>query len=331
MQYKDYYQILGVNKNASDAAIKEAYRKLARKFHPDVNRDPRAQERFKEINEAYEVLKDPEKRKKYDLLGSEWGSSTGAPSHFSFDEILKNFGFTGSEGGERGQTRSYRTASGVGAPFSDFFQLFFSDLPTASSEPPSDITQPLPLTLEEAYRGGEKRVEVRRLLSCTHCHKRGIVERGLCRHCQGTGKFQQEEVLSVQVPAGIREGQKILLRGKGVGGGHLYLQVVLKPHPKYTLREEDLYGDLSIPLATALTGGEVEVTTLNGPVKLKIPTLINGGKVLKLRRLGFPKKGGGRGDLYVKIIPRFPEELRHADIQAMLQVLKKYAPEGGKE
>lgn len=325
MQYKDYYKILGVDKKASLSEIKEAYRRLARKYHPDVNKSPQAQEKFKQINEAYEVLKDPEKRRKYDLLGSQWQAVKGAGQpNFPFEDLLAHIGFRTTSFGE-GHTA-----------FSDFFRLFFSD-PFETKQPSSwqgrDVSQPFMLTLEEASGGGIKRVQMTKIGLCRTCGGKGMLEKALCPSCFGAGKVKETEWLDVVIPRGIRTGQKIRLRGKGEPGpvpGDLYLEVQLKEHPLFTLKGDDLYLDMKVPLITALRGGEVKVPTLNGDIVLTIPPGTNSGKTIRCKGMGFPSRKGGTGNLYVRVLVVYPEHLDDRDRKEMLRILEKYNVQGGK-
>ncbi|WP_038070326.1 DnaJ C-terminal domain-containing protein [Thermus scotoductus] len=258
---KDYYAILGVPRNATQEEIKRAYKRLARQYHPDVNKSPEAEERFKEINEAYAVLSDPEKRKVYDTYGTATPPPPPPPGGYDFS------GFDVED-------------------FSDFFQeLFggglFGGMGRRRPRKGRDLRAELPLTLEEAFRGGEKVVEVggRRV--------------------------------SVRIPPGVQEGSLIRLAGLGGPGeppGDLLLSVRLLPHPVFRLEGQDLYAILDVPAPIAVVGGKVRAPTLEGPVEVTIPPRTQAGKKLRLKGKGFPGPHG-RGDLYLEVRVVIPEHL----------------------
>ena len=287
MEYKDYYQLLGVPKSADEKEIKQAYRRLARKYHPDVNPDKNGQEKFKEINEAYEVLSDTAKRKKYDTLGANWQQ---------YEQYQR--------GGGQGpfQWGQYRTVTpeefenifGGGGPgdlggFSDFFRTFFGgDFGGGQvrSRPRrgQDIEQPVEISLEEAH--------------------------------QGTARMVQKDGrrLEVKIPPGVRTGSKVRFAGEGMPGaagpGDLYLRVQVAEHPGFERRGDDLYNKVPVDLYTAILGGEVEVTTPKGRVILKIPPETQTGKTFRLGGQGMPKPDGKSfGDLYAEVRVVLPERL----------------------
>ena len=312
MEFKDYYGVLGVSKTATDEEIKKAYRKLARTHHPDLNPgDKTAEAKFKDINEANEVLGDPEKRRKYDELGANWRQYENQPPPRGPQ------GFPGGQGGYRTVTpEEMENLFGQESPFSDFFSTYFGGAGGPSvggrrgrqtrARKGHDIEAVAELTLEEAFSGTTRRVSVSR-----------------------DGK---ERTVEVRIPAGIKDGARVRATGEGAksagdaSAGDLYLLVELQPHPRFERREQDLYTRVGIPVTTAVLGGEVSVTTLSGStLRLKVPELTSSGRVFRLRGHGMPTvgKSGERGDLYVTAdiqIPSTlsPEERRHYEaLQAL--------------
>ncbi len=307
MEFKDYYATLGVGKNATEKEVKQAYRKLARKHHPDLNPgDKNAETRFKAINEAYEVLGDPEKRRRYDELGSNWRQyeqtqQQAGPSPFG-SGWSANVG--GGAGGFRTMTEDeMRRIFGDEDPFSDFFWTFFGGAePEAgrrgrSARAPrarrgQDLEQEIELTLEEAYHG------VTRRLSIKHDgHARS---------------------LDVRIPAGVGDGSRVRVAAEGQhgaaggGAGDLYLRVRLQPHPRFERKARDLYTRVPIPVTTAVLGGEAEVTTIAGrPLRLRIPAATQTGQVFRLKGQGMPAVGkpDSQGDLYATVEVRVPRHL----------------------
>lgn len=303
MEYKDYYDTLGVSKTASQDEIKKAYRKLARKYHPDVNPDdPNAEEKFKEINEAYQVLSDEEKRQKFDRFGSQWKQyqqTGGRPEDFDWSQWATQ--------GQRGGTQ-YRTVSqedleqmfggGLGG-FSDFFETLFGGMggsrttrrtsPRVSAQDlqrGQDIDHPVEISLEEAFNGAT------RILT-----------------------YEDGRRIEAKIPPGVKTGSKIRLSGQGAGGargsGDLYLKVTVKHHPKYERDGDDLRIGLPVDFFTALLGGEVKVTTIDKTVELTIPPETDSGKTFRLKGLGMPKLNNPkkRGDLFATVEVQVPKNL----------------------
>ncbi|ODS54476.1 MAG: hypothetical protein ABS36_11290 [Acidobacteria bacterium SCN 69-37] len=304
MEFKDYYATLGLSKTASEADIKRAYRKLAREHHPDLNPgDKKAEARFKEINEANEVLGDPEKRKKYDELGANWRDYERAA-----ESGAGGFGggarwSTGGSGGYRTMTpEEMNAAFGGQDPFSDFFHTFFSGggfsaggatgggrRRSSRSQRGQDVEQLVDLTLEEAYAGTSRRVVAAR--------------------------EQGERSFEVRIPAGVKDGARIRAAGEGGQGarggaaGDLFLVVRLLPHSRVERRGQDLYQKVDIPVTTAVLGGEVSVPTLAGTtVRLKVPAVTAQGRTFRLRGHGMPTVGkpDERGDMYVTAQVQIP-------------------------
>ncbi len=315
--YKDYYKILGVERTATEQEIKSAYRKLARQYHPDLktgSEKEAAEEKFKEINEAYEVLSDPEKRAKYDRLGANWqhGQEWQPPPD------MDGFHFYTWNDGDLGATG-----------FSDFFELLFGRTKANRTgagfrwEPQmrgQDIESELQLTLEEAYRGGEKTIQLTSREICAACQGSGHLDRGICAYCGGTGNTTGRKTLEVKIPPGIQNGSKIRLRnqgGEGLGGGQrgdLYLKVNIQPHPLFTLKGNDIESKVIITPEQAALGDKVTTATLDGDIILTIPPQTHSGKKLRLRGKGWPLKGGGRGDHYVEVVIDLPSLLSEAEL-----------------
>jgi curved DNA-binding protein len=300
MEFKDYYQTLGLGKSASSKEIKQAFRKLARKFHPDVNPgDKAAENRFKEINEAYEVLGDPDKRRKYDELGANWRQYEQA------QQAGQSPWATG--GGEPGGFRSInadelRDMFGGEHPFSDFFQAFFSGGGTAERRGRSpraarartgqDVEEAIDLSLEEAMKGAMRRLAVKH-----EGHTRTV---------------------DVRIPAGVGDGSRVRVAGEGVPGGaggragDLYLRVRLTPDPRFERKGRDLYTQVAVPVTTAVLGGEAEVPTVGDrPLRLKIPPTTQNGQVFRLKGHGMPAvgKSAERGDLYATVNVTLPKQV----------------------
>jgi DnaJ-class molecular chaperone len=322
MEFKDYYATLGVAKGAAAKEIKQAYRKLARKFHPDVNPgDKTAEARFKDINEAYEVLGDPAKRTKYDELGSNWrqyeqGGAAGGASPFAGGWNVNPGG--GQGGGFRTMTQEeMEDLFGDTNPFSDFFTTFFGGGGPAAGSRPSrgtrsrarggrDLEHELDLTLDEAYHGTTKR------LALSHAGPSRPVD--------------------VRIPAGVGDGSRVRVPGEGEPGagggkaGDLYLRLRVAPHPTFERKGQDLHSTVPLPVPTAVLGGEVDVPTMSGKtVRLKIPASTQNGQVFRLKGYGMPARGSHpQGDLYGRIEVQVPttltdEEREHYAALAKLQ------------
>ena len=286
LDYKDYYATLGVDRKASQDDIQKAYRKLARKYHPDVNTSTGAEDKFKEVTEAYEVLKDADKRRTYDQFGHSWKQRGGPPPGW------QNVGFD---------------FGGGGSGFSDFFESLFGGAGRAGGGPGQgpfggfggfgggfggpnlDQEVTLALTLEEAAKGGQRQVTIR----------------------DQNGRAQS---FSVNLPAGVKEGQKLRLQGKGLEGpngqkGDLFLKVDFRPHGKFKLDGRNLQADLPISPWVAALGGEASVRTLDGTIRVKVPAGSSSGRKIRLRSKGYPNPKGQDGDLIVELKIMVPESL----------------------
>ena len=304
VQYKDYYATLGVAKSASQDEVRKAFRQLARKHHPDVAKDKKtAESKFKEINEAYEVLGDAEKRKRYDELGADWdrGGAHQPPP---------GWGRAGRPGGMGGMPGGFE-----GTGFSDFFEQFFSGgaargganpfggMGGAGAEPArgGDIEADLLVTIEEALHGGKKKISFRR------------------------DARAQVETYEVAIPKGVREGQKIRLAGQGHtahgahaahrrgSAGDLYLVVRFEKHPDYRIEGADLYYDLFVPAWMAVLGGETHIPTPDGSILLKVPAGTQPGRKFRLKGRGLPVSATARGDFYAELAVTLPTELTPAE------------------
>ena len=308
---KDYYQLLGVKREATQKEIKQAYRKLARKHHPDLNPgDKAAEAKFKEINEAHEVLSDPEKRKKYDQFGEQWMYA---------DQFAKGGG-THWGSGSGGSTFDFRGFSPEGGNLDDMLGEIFSGFTTTgrtrTRRTPrprrgKDIEYPVEITLEEAYHGTTRLVQLPSEGICPTCGGTGMVHNVACLSCQGTGRTLSGQRLEAKIPAGVGEGSRIRLAGKGEAGsgggasGDLYLIISVKPHGRFERKGDDLYTEVSVPLLTAILGGEIMVPTLKGNISLKIPPETQNGQTFRLAGQGMPqmRQSGGTvyGTLYARV------------------------------
>jgi len=325
VEFKDYYKILGVERNASGDDIRKAFRKLARQFHPDVAKDKkRAEEKFKEINEAYEVLGDVDKRKKYDELGADW----------------KNGGFRPPPGGNGGPGgyESYSWRSGEpgaegfefgGTGFSDFFEQFFGGRggfrhAETGTERGQDVEGVIMVTLEEAMRGSVRSVSVRHNTQCPDCKGSGVKGRQACPTCGGAGQVSTTHSYQVRIPAGVHDGQRLRLAGRGEPGagggpaGDLYLRVRLASHPDFRVEGSDLYHDLDLAPWEAALGTSVPVPTLDGSVNIKIPSGAQNGQRLRVRGRGLPG-----GDLYAVVRVQMPKELSEPEKRLWEQLARE--------
>ncbi len=348
---KDYYEILGVSRNATQDEIKEAYRKLALKYHPDVNKSKEAEEKFKEITEAYAVLSDPEKRKQYDMYGEEGIYSQYTQEDIfrgvNFEDIFRDFGFD----------------------FSDLFKQFFGNFETGYS---LDIENDLDITLQDLYKGGKKEINVSRYEPCKACNGTGV-EKGsrwitcpeckgagqirsyrrtpfgtmvtvttcprclgagkipekVCKVCNGTGRVYSTSKIEVNVPVDISDGERLRLKGQGhyQSGqkGDLYLNVHIIPDLKFKKDGYDLSSEIEINYLDAILGTTVNFVNIDGEeIKVEIPRLTQNGDTIRIKGKGFPKPYFGRGDLILKVKVKLPSKLSDEE-KALLERLREFS------
>jgi DnaJ-class molecular chaperone len=330
MDYKDYYKVLGVSREATTDEIKKAFRKLARKYHPDVNPgDKKAEDKFKEINEAYEVLSDTEKRHKYDTLGPNWQDQFGP--NFSGAGARRSYPYGGNG------TRAGAGAAGTpfefdpgGAGFSDFFEALFGRS-TGAGQPGAtrargadirrrtgdNIDQPVEVTLQEAYLGGSRTFNIQSTEVCTTCHGTGEVGGKTCPTCQGQGMVPRNKRIQVKIPAGVETNSRIRVAGEGqpgIGGGargDLFLVISVKPDATFERKGDDLYADIDVDLVKAMLGGEVPVPLPDDrKLMLTIPPETQNNRSFRLGGKGMPHlRGEGSGNLIVRVRVLLPMHL----------------------
>lgn len=281
MDYKDYYKILGVDRKAGEDEIRRAYRDLAKQYHPDRNpNDKQAEERFKEINEAYQVLSDTKKRSHYDRLGSDYSNwqRRGAPGDFNWEDYVGS-----TPGGTRVNYEDLEEMFGGAGGFSDFFRTIFGmrDAETASRARPQAYQQPLQITMEEAYKGAMRLI-------------------------QENGKQKQ-----VRIPPGVRTGSKVRVAGVGPNGTDLYLIIDVVEDSRFERRGNDLHTTATVDVFTAILGGEAQVETLDGTIKMNVPAGTQPEQVFRLAGRGMPhvKNSEQKGDLYVRLKVQIPKYL----------------------
>lgn len=330
MAGKDYYKILGVARNASDKEIKQAYRRLARKHHPDINPGDRtAESKFKEINEAHEILSSPDKRKKYDQYGDQW----------QYADQFAQAGWQPSAGQQpfsAGPDVRHEYANfapnqeGLGGIFDELFQRFGSKTGARGTHTPhrgEDIEHQIEVSLEESYKGSTRILQMQVQEPCSVCKGSGRIQRALCSHCNGQGTTSRIKRLEVKIPPGVKTGSKIRIAGEGsadrYGGenGDLYLKVTVMSHNLFRRKDNDLEVDVQLPLTVAVLGGEVSVPTMKGRVMLKIPPETQNEKVFKLTGQGMPHLGNGNyGDLLVRAKIIIPTRLSPQEKQLFEQL-----------
>lgn len=346
---RDYYEVLGVGRTASEDKIKTAYRRLARKFHPDLNPgDKEAEEKFKQLQEAYSVLSDAESRKLYDQYGENWRyvkeagqapppHATGGPRTQAAPEGGAGFGgfdfggydfgtdsgdifeeLFGRGGGARGGRARRAKATGRGR----------------------DVEATLELSLEEAHRGGRHTLQMQAVEPCPNCQGTGVLsETEVCPACGGAGQALRPKTMEVNIPAGVRDGSTLRLAGRGGAGtggapaGDLYLHIRLRPHPVFQVRGDDLEAEVAVAPWEAVLGAKIQVPTIDGRVEMNVPAGARTGRRLRLRGRGLNRRGGGRGDEYVRLrvdVPgRVTEEERR--LYEELRRVSSFDPRAGGE
>ncbi|MDH5811143.1 MAG: molecular chaperone DnaJ [Candidatus Methanomethylicaceae archaeon] len=360
---KDYYEILGVPRNATKEQIKDAYRRLAMQYHPDRNKSPDAEEKFKEISEAYAVLSDDEKRRQYDLLGrADFGQ------YYTQEDIFRGADF-----------ESIFREMGFGFDIGDLFNMFFGGefgrrAYARQVVRGRDLTYDLEISLEEAFRGTEKEIEVPRtercdvcggsgaapgtslktcnrcggtgqiqnvrttgfarfvtVTPCNTCGGSGTVVETPCRECRGSGIIKRRRIITVKIPAGVDDGQQLRLKGEGEaspsGGppGDLYVNISIRPHPYFKRKGADLYYDLKIGFPQAALGTEATVPTLDGDVVVNIRPGTQPGEILRIKGKGMPKLGGyGRGNLMIRVNIDVPTSLSPRQRQLLEELAKEF-------
>jgi molecular chaperone DnaJ len=357
MEFRDYYKVLGVERKASEADIKSAYRKLARKFHPDVNPNNKdAEAKFKEINEAYQVISDPEKRKKYDELGADWEHGV------SQEEMMRRYAQQQSAAGAGGRAAGSGGADfGGGGDFSDFFSQFFGggggrraggrsrggasrgfstfDFGTEPQRAP-DLRAEVGITLADAVKGAKRRLDLVAEDECATCGGSGVISREekqgkarvirsaeQCPTCGGAGVVEARRTLEVTIPAGMTDGSQLRLKGQGGRAprpdqnGDLFLTIRIEPNPVFALTGRDLRVNLPVWDYEAALGAEITAPTIDGRVSLKIPAGSQTGRVMRLRGRGLPARGKEpAGDLLYELKVLAPTDL-NAKERALMQDL----------
>ncbi|PSP86605.1 molecular chaperone DnaJ [Halobacteriales archaeon QS_1_68_17] len=364
---EDFYDVLGVSRDASEEEIEEAYREKAREYHPDVSDDPAAEEKFKKVKKAKEVLTDEQKRQAYDRLG-----------HERFEQAQKQGGFDGAAGNGAGAGGDPFGGSPFGeGGFGDIFEQFFGGGRRDGPRQGRDLRTELEIDLEEAYRGAEKQFTVARpercpdcdgsghppgsdSRTCPQCNGRGqethvqqtpmgrVQQTRTCRRCEGEGTLYEETcstcngdgvvrndaTLSLEVPAGIQDGQTLRMSGEGAPGegggpnGDLLVDVRIADHPEFERDGDDLYYREAISFPQAVFGDSVEIQTFDGPVSLDVPEGTQSGERFRLRNKGMPRlRGRGRGDMFVQVQVVTPESLN----QEQREALEAFAEAGGEE
>ena len=346
MDYKDYYKILGVDRSASQKDIKSAYRKLTKKYHPDLNHgDKDAELKYRDVNEAYEVLGDPDKRSKYDQFGAQWkyvkdGKTPpyGAGGYqqggdFDFSDIFSQF----SQGGQGGG--AHFSSSFGGSGYSPFFEMLFNNMGTSGgsrrssagfggfgggarrSAPASKpLETELTISLAEAYNGTTKSVTIAKPAACASCSGSGVFNGAPCSMCGGTGKVNATHTLDVKVPAGVTNGSKVRVRGENSGCicGDIMFKINIAPDSVYKVEGRDLRCDLWVSLRDAFLGGSADLRLPNGKsISIKVAPNTPNGKTLRMSGLGLPNPRGQAGNILARLMVKLPENLTAEQLKGL--------------
>jgi len=327
---KDYYELLGVKKDASDKEIKQAYRKLARKYHPDVNPGNKSAEaKFKEINAAYEVLEDKDKRAKYDKYGDKWQYA---------DQFEKAGGAPGqqaqyyqySPGGDESGFHFGGDIGGMDSIFEELLRGGRSGGFSRRAQPRrgQDLETAVEITLEEAYSGTSRTISLQMEETCATCKGTGRIQNLACSVCRGTGAVPNIKRLEVKIPAGVSTGSRVRIAGKGQPGeggtsGDLYMAITVLPNQTFERDGDNLNTTVAVPLTVAVLGGEIQVPTPKGKLALKIPPETQNGRIFRLAKQGMPHLGKStRGDILAKINVILPTGLSEKEKELFRQLDK---------
>jgi curved DNA-binding protein len=344
VQFKDYYEVLGVPRTATEDEIKKAFRKLARQYHPDVAKTKKgAEEKFKEVNEAYEVLSDPAKRKKYDELGPNWkqGAEFRPPPGWQQESPFSH---------ARGRAGGAEFEFGGTTGFSDFFEQLFGSRRRGGGSPfgdrastmddedfaerGRDVEGDIMVTLEEAMRGSVRSVSLRSAAPCENCGGTGERNGKLCTVCGGSGRVTKTETHQVKIPAGVTEGQRLRVPGRGEAGSHggrsgdLFLRVHMARHPDFEVQDHNLVYEAELAPWEAVLGTQLEVPTLDRRVNIKIPPGTQNGQKLRVRGHGLPQRSGPHGDLIVVARVEVPDHATEEERKLWTQLAEtsKFRP-----
>ncbi len=323
MAGRDYYRLLGVNRDASEREIKQAYRRLARQYHPDINPgDKSAEEKFKQINEAYEVLSDKENRRKYDQYGDQWQYADQFAQAQRQQTPFGDFG--------KGSTRFHFNEGNLSSLFGDLFKGFGAG--ASSRVRPrrgQDVEYPVEVTLEEAYRGASRLISLQTEEACSTCGGNGSIRNVPCSVCRGSGRVARLRRIEVKIPPGVKDGSRVRIAGKGgpsYGGGKsgdLYLVISVKPHRIFERKDDDLHVEVAVPLTVAVLGGEAQVPTFKDKLALKIPSETQNGRTFRLKGQGMPHlDNSSRGDLLARVKVVLPTKLSPQEKELFEQLTK---------
>jgi len=353
---RDYYEVLGVSRDATKSEIKKAYRRLALKYHPDKSKEPDAEEKFKEISEAYAVLSDDEKRRQYDMYGH-----AGIDSQYNYEDIFRGADFSDI----------FRDL-GFNFGFDDIFQHFFGGFGRSQQQRGRDILYRMTISLEDAYFGGEKEIQIRRkekcpecngsgrakgskvvkcpvchgsgqvkqtsrtpfghftqITVCPKCNGRGEIIENPCKRCHGTGVVEQRRKIKVKIPKGVADGTRLRLAGEGEAGemgappGDMYIEIYVNEHDKFVRQGNDLVTIKKISYPEAVLGNEVEVETMDGKIKLHIPPGTQSGERFVLKGKGMPTMRGGHGNMIVQVAVDVPKKISAREKELVEELAKE--------